>query len=234
MIYHLRNLRSLNPRHSKMSALLKRYKESSEKWRNLSQKILGNTVGYYYRLDPDKGQIYFLSNGKQLIRADITLVAFTATKKNKVNWQWAWASKRLPRLSSEFRFSQNDIAEYKGDMTEVQEYFQKSSFQLDLQNPQNRQMEVLLRAFVLDMLEGQFVYEAEMGLGGNTLNVIYVVSNAKKIKGAEQNLPPEQKESVETAVQLIEKGEPVTDAQKKELHNKGVNIEEQPPDEYSE
>lgn len=176
---HFANMSSLKSAQTKFA-------NSTEKWRQVTKKIFGQTRGFTWRIDPDEGKIYFSHNGIEKVKANVYLIAITATKGTKMKWIWAWSGKQyLRRLSNEHRLDISDVEEYVdcgGEMGNCEDYFKKKSFVLDLKKTQDQNTEFDLRALALEIIEGQYVYEAELGMGANTANAIFVISKAKQIK----------------------------------------------------
>lgn len=180
-LYHLRNPRN-------MSTPITRFSESTIKWRKICEKIFGSRHGFTWRLNPEEGKIYFSKNGIELIKANAFIVATTwFTGKTKLNWLWAWGRTKnrkliMDRLSEDNRFTAADVSEYEKDLGDYKQYFQKNAFQLDLSKKADQVTEAQLRAYTLDILDGQYVYEAEIGYGSGHMNVIFVIAGSKSIK----------------------------------------------------
>lgn len=178
-----------------MSTPIARFSESTLKWRKICEKIFGSRHGFTWRLNPNDGKIYFSKNGIELIKANAFIVATTwITDKTKLNWLWAWGRTKnrqliMDKLSEDNRFTTADVAEYDKDLGEYKSYFQKNAFQLDLAKKSDQITESQLRAYTLDILDGQYVYEAEIGYGSGRMNVIFVIAGAKSIK---QKVPTQE------------------------------------------
>jgi len=210
-----------------MSSAIARFSESTIKWRKICEKIFGSRHGFTWRLNPDDGKIYFSKKGIELIKANAFIVATTwITGKTKLNWLWAWGKTKnrqlvMDKLSEDHRFTTADVSEYDKDLGEYAPYFKKNAFQLDLSQKKDQIAESQLRAFTLDILDGQYVYEAEIGYGSGRMNVIFVIAGAKSIKQrAPEQETPENPESQKTAQENPETqeapGNPETNEQPEE------------------
>lgn len=168
-----------------MSTPLERYQEAVQKWKQITKNIFGTSTGFEFRISPAEGKIFFSKNGIELIKANVFLVSTSAQRGAKLNWIWAWHPKKyLSEIPDQNRFTKEDIDEYSGDLGEYTDYFDQSRILFNLKNPQDKTALVLLRAIALDMLNGKFVYEAEMGTGNNIAQYTFVLSSVKKIKQA--------------------------------------------------
>jgi hypothetical protein len=179
-----------------MSTPIERYEDAVKKWKEITKNIFGTNTGFDFRISPTEGKIFFSKNGVELIKANVFLISTSAQRGSKLNWIWAWHPKKyLSGIPDQNRFTKDDVDEYNGELGEYAKYFDESRILFDLRNPADKRTLVLLRAIVLDMMGGKFVYEAEMGSGNNIAQYTFVLSSLKKIKQSVPETPEPKKES---------------------------------------
>ena len=155
---------------------MENYEKSRQKWRELIKKIFG-TENITWRLDPENGQMYFSNKGIEQIKATVVFIAMTKTAGSTTKWAWAWAgnNRNLGRIGQMNRIMPADITEYKegGGTFEKPQLFETECFLLG-----NAMQGKYIRAKMMDILDGQFVFEGDI----NGSNAIFVILKAKKIK----------------------------------------------------
>lgn len=155
------------------------YEKSRQKWKELIKKIFG-TENITWRLEPTSGQIFFSTNGVERIKSKIVFIA-TTRSSDKTKWTWAWAGNKrtLRLLPDENRIDPEDISDYIKDGGEFEEKTLFTSECVVLANTdRGRYYLKYMRAKVLSMFEGQFIFEGDM----NGSNAIFVILKAKGIK----------------------------------------------------
>lgn len=175
------------------------YVKSCQKWRELLKKIFG-TVNITWRLDPANGQIFFSTNGIEQIKATVVLLGMTKATQNGTQWVWAWAknNRMFKLLPSDNRITPVDISDYLADGGSFEEDAVFKSESVVLNNTQKgKYLLQYMRAKMLEILEGQFIYEADT----NGSNAIFVILKAKKIKQTNPDLSQEPPESGESQPQ---------------------------------
>lgn len=196
-----------------MSTPLERYQEAVQKWKQITKNIFGTSTGFEFRISPTEGKIFFSKNGIELIKANVFLISTSAQRGSKLNWIWAWHPKKyLAEIPDQNRFTKDDIDEYSGDLGEYAEYFEESRILFNLKNTHDKTALVLLRAIALDMLNGKFVYEAEMGNGANAAQYTFVISSVKKIKQAVPDSEPSAKREKPVVEKKTEPAESESDS----------------------
>ena len=157
------------------------YNSSCQKWRKLVKEIFG-TENITWRLEPEKGQIFFSTNGIEQIKATIIFLGMTRTNKNGVKWAWAWAggNRNLNRIPNDNRITPADIEDYlqEGGTFEEPNLFKPECLVLSNTTEKGKYYLKYMRAKIMEMLGGQFIFEGDMN--GN--NAIFVILKAKKIK----------------------------------------------------
>lgn len=176
-----------------MSTPIERYENAVIEWKQITRSIFGTSTGFDFRISPNEGKIYFSKKGIELIKANVFLVATSAQRGAKLNWIWAWHNtKYLKAIDDEHRITSDDIEQYEGTLGKYKKYFTKSRVSFNLRNSEDKNTLVLMRAIALDILDGNFIYEAESGSGKNIMQYTFVLSSVKKIK---QQVPKEPRES---------------------------------------
>ena len=168
------------------------YEKSRQKWKELIKKIFG-TENITWRLEPTSGQIFFSTNGVERIKSKIVFIA-TTRSSDKTKWTWAWAGNKrtLRLLPDENRIDPEDISDYIKDGGEFEEKTLFTSECVVLANTdRGRYYLKYMRAKVLSMFEGQFIFEGDM----NGSNAIFVILKAKGIK---QIAPETENDQTET------------------------------------
>lgn len=188
------------------------YQKSCAKWNELLKKIFG-TVNVTCRIEPSIGKIFFSTNGIEQIKANIVFLAMTKSNSKITKWCWAWGGNKrlLGLIPDDNRIVKEDIDTYikEGGEFENSELFTKGAITLN-NTESGRRDQLYIRAKMLEIFEGQFLYEAD--LNGN--NALFIILNAKKIKQAEQ--------------EKLGKQEKVDDAQSEESPKEDVPKKEPP------
>lgn len=153
-------------------------------------------------MDPKKGTIFFSMKGYNRIKATGFMAAITKTVKGRTYWYWPWdpvARKYLRKLSDDYRLTKEDVSEFTGSLEGLEKMFQHSKFNFS----STTNTEIELRAKCLEILDGKYVYEAEVGNGRNAVNIIFILSGVKQIK---EKIPEARSEAIEEVAGILKNG----------------------------
>lgn len=173
------------------------YEKSCQKWSELTKKLFG-TTSITWRLNVDEGRVYFSTNGIEQIKATVIFLATMKVSLDSTTWAWAWhGGKRrsLNLLNDENRITTEDIADCTKEGVEFEEPKLFESAKIVLTHTERGKYYIkYMKAKMLEILEGQFIYEADLG---NGTIAVFVILAPKKIKQIVPENDEETKKSTE-------------------------------------
>lgn len=163
-----------------------KYISSCQRWEKICKDTFGSK-SVDWRLDYKSGKIFFSKNGRDKIKATPIFIGYNLTKGSKSRWYWAWNSKPIkliPELDDKYRLIATDIQEYIADGKTLDniDLFNEPTSTFDNNINSDREKQLYIRSVVLDIMEGDFIFEGEIMHKKTPINVIFVLKKPKRCK----------------------------------------------------